>query len=221
MSVTRRGKFIVFILNSPKVVIAHLKMTGKFITTSKYRPYHRHDRVFFILDDGQKLIFNDLRCFGRLELCDDIDHHNGIGSLGWEPWDTQLTAKKLHQNLIKRESPIKSLLLDQSIIAGIGNIYASEILFDARIDPLKKAKSLKVSECERMIRSMRKILKKALRYNGTTISDYRRVDEKTGSFQNFLKVYGKAGTACFYCKQPISKIKQNQRSTYLCAHCQN
>ncbi len=221
VDVTRKGKFILFRMDPPGYLIAHLKMTGKFIVASKYRSHHPHDRVFFILDDNRKLIFNDVRCFGRLGIYDDIDAHPGLGKLGWEPWNNNLTSRNLRHILKRKDVAIKNLLLDQSVIAGIGNIYASEILFDARISPSRKSKALSLRELEQLIRSTRSILKKAIVHNGTSISDYTRVDEKTGDFQNFLKVYGKAGSKCVGCgHHTISKIKQNQRSTFLCHHCQ-
>jgi len=124
--------------------------------------------------------------------------------------------KKLEQ----RRIPIKSLLLDQNLVAGIGNIYASEILFDAGIHPGKPGHSIVITELQQIITSTRKILNQALKHNGTTISDFRRVDDKTGEFQNFLKVYGRQGLACRICEEKIQKIKQKQRSTFLCPSCQ-
>lgn len=220
VNIKRRGKFILFFLSPASYIIGHLRMIGKFIVASKFKSHHPHDRLLFILEGNQKLVFNDSRCFGRLEACDDISSHSGLGKLGREPWDKEITAKHLKQALQKRETPIKNLLLDQSFITGIGNIYASEILFDAQINPFRKSKMLKINELEQLIISMRKILTAAIEHNGTSISDYRRVDNKSGSYQNFLQVYGKTGVSCTRCKASIIKQKQSQRSTFFCEHCQ-
>ena len=220
VEIKRRGKFILIDLDRDRYIITHLKMTGKFVVASKFRHYHRHDRAVLLLDNNQKIVFNDSRCFGRLEICDDITKHAGLKKLGWEPWDKRVSESTLLTDFKKRTTPIKNLLLDQSIITGIGNIYASEILFDAKINPFRKSKSLNKKEIARLIRSMRKTLHEAIECNGTSISDYRRVDDKTGNYQNFLKVYGKAGENCVHCTTPIRKLKQQQRSTFLCSNCQ-
>ena len=220
LKLDRRGKYIIFHLSSELVMIGHLKMTGKFIVTSKYAKYHRHDRVIFFLGDQSKLIFNDIRCFGRLELIDSAELLEKFKNMGPEPWDSKYNPLYLKKKLENRRIPIKTLLLDQNLVAGIGNIYASEILFEAGIHPEKPGYLIMASEFKQIIKSTRKILKQALKYNGTTISDFRRVDEKTGEFQNFLKVYGRQGLACRICGEKIQKLRQNQRSTFLCPSCQ-
>jgi len=220
LKLERRGKYIIFHLSSELVIIGHLKMTGKFVVTSKYVKYHPHDRVIFFLGDQSKLIFNDVRCFGHLELIGSADLLEKFKKMGPEPWDSKYNSQYLQKKLENRKIPIKTLLLDQNLVAGIGNIYASEILFEAGIHPEKPGHSLMVSEFNQIIESTRRILNLALKYNGTTISDFRRVDEKTGEFQNFLKVYGRQGLACRICGEKIQKIKQNQRSTFLCSSCQ-
>jgi len=220
IKVERRGKFLLFYLSPSGYLVGHLRMTGKFIIASKFKAHHTHDRLFFILEGNQKLVFNDSRCFGRLEMCEDLSKHPGLCRLGREPWDREITAGMLRKILTKRETPIKNVLLDQSFIAGIGNIYASEILFDARISPFRKSKTLKPKELKQLICSMRKILTAAIEHNGTSISDYRRVDDQAGSYQDFLKVYGKTGDSCIRCEAPILKEKQSQRSTFFCQDCQ-
>ncbi len=218
--IERRGKYIVITLSSSQMIIVHLRMTGKFIFQPLKSPAQKHDRVVFELQNQQKLIFSDVRCFGTLELVNDINKHNGLSQLGFDPWSRQLTAGILQKKLENRQIPIKTALLDQKLIAGLGNIYASEILFDAGIHPDIPANQLKHEKLASIIRSMRKILRLALKYNGTSISDYRRIDEKQGMFQNFLKVYGKADQKCINCSSSIMKITQNQRSTFLCPGCQ-
>ncbi len=218
--VERQGKFIIIVLSSSHLVAAHLRMTGKFVLQAKNRRIRKHDRVVFQLNNHQKLIFSDVRCFGTLELIIDKKKHRSLNQLGLDPWSKQLTAASLQGKLKTRKIPIKTALLDQKIIAGLGNIYASEILFDAGINPTFSANSLSRQKLSGIIRSMRKILTQALKYNGTSISNYRRIDEKQGMFQNFLKVYGKAEEKCINCTSRIVKINQNQRSTFLCPQCQ-
>ena len=220
LGVTRQGKFIVMCLSGGFSLVVHLRMTGKFVVSSLDSHRHLHDRVIFILRNGKKLIYNDLRCFGTLELLENIEQHKGISVLGWDPWSTELTAENFLKKVKQKNSSIKVVLLDQTIIAGLGNIYVAEILFDARLDPTKLASRLNRPIAERLIVSMKKILELALKCNGTSISDYRRVDDKQGEFQNFLKVYGKAGQICPVCSGKIIKITQNQRSTFLCPTCQ-
>ncbi len=218
--VERRGKYILFGLDRNIGIVAHLRMTGKFVVSSKFCRYRRHDRVALLLDDNRKIVFNDPRCFGRLEVCDNIAEHPGIKKLGWEPWDGEVSVSKLLGSLKGKTAPIKNLLMDQTLIAGIGNIYASEMLYDAKIDPFRESNSLNGREIARLIRSMRHTLEEAIACNGTSVSNYRRVDDKTGDYQNFLKVYGREGKECPRCMTPILREKQNQRSTFLCPNCQ-
>lgn len=220
-NISRKGKYILITLSTGQILVVHLRMTGKFILQSQDYPIQQHDRVIFHLDNQKKLIFSDVRCFGTLELIKDWKSHTGLKQLGLDPWSRKMTPVFLKDRFKNRQIPIKTALLDQSVIAGIGNIYASEILFHAGIDPTTPAKTLSPEKLLQVIRSMRHILKQALKYNGTSISDYRRVDEKQGMFQNFLKVYGKADQNCINCSSRIIKIIQNQRSTFLCPHCQN
>ena len=219
-AVQRIGKYIVFTLDDKLWMVAHLKMTGKFIVKNKNTTRHAHDRVVFQLGTNNKLIFNDSRCFGRIELTTDLHNLPGIKKLGWDPWDDNLTPENFKRKIEHRKIPIKTLLLDQTIISGIGNIYASEILFDSMLNPTTSAQVLTKKQISRLISSTRSILRSALKYNGTSISDYRRVDEKKGSFQNFLKVYGKSERLCPICESNIVKIRQSQRSTFYCPNCQ-
>ncbi|MBT7712436.1 MAG: bifunctional DNA-formamidopyrimidine glycosylase/DNA-(apurinic or apyrimidinic site) lyase [Deltaproteobacteria bacterium] len=220
IKIDRLGKYIVIHLSTDVWIIVHLRMTGKFVLQPDSRSTHKHDRAVFQLDNRLKLIFSDVRCFGTLEVCDDLGKHKGLRQLGLDPWSKKLTAGILKLKFDARKIPIKTALLDQKIIAGLGNIYASEILFDAGINPMIPANKLSKGKLSAIIQSMRKILSLALKYNGTSISDYRRVDEKQGMFQNFLKVYGKADQKCLNCSCKIEKIVQNQRSTFLCPLCQ-
>jgi formamidopyrimidine-DNA glycosylase len=218
--IRRVGKYIVFEFSDDLNLLVHLRMTGKFVVEKPPVCDHIHNRLIFHLDRNQALIYSDVRCFGTMELFNRYQLQKKLAPLGWDPWDKQLTPKALQKRIAKRTIAVKTMLLDQNCIAGLGNIYAAEILFDARINPLVKANKLSIEKLKRLLVSTRKILRKALKHNGTSISDYRRVDDKQGSFQNFLKVYGKENTPCPVCSQSIVKIKQNQRSTYHCPTCQ-
>lgn len=220
LTISRLGKYILFKLSGELYLVVHLRMTGKFVISPLSSDRHLHDRVIFILGNGKKLIYNDVRCFGTLELLKHPKQHKGINALGWDPWSKDLTAENFLNKAKQKNTSIKAVLLDQTIIAGLGNIYVAEILFDARLNPTKLASRLNRPIAERLIFSTKKILELALKCNGTSISDYRRVDDKQGEFQNFLKVYGKTGQPCPVCSRKIIKIIQNQRSTFLCPTCQ-
>lgn len=219
-SIHRQGKYLLFECDKDCWMMAHLRMTGKFIFQNHSIGHHPHNRTVFQLSGKSHLIFNDVRCFGTLEFVSELKNHPKLKLLGWDPWDKKLTSKKLKEQLNKRKASIKSLLLNQSIIAGLGNIYAAEILFDACIRPDTTGANITVDQAKRIIKSMRFILSEALKYNGTSISDFRRVDDKQGTFQNFLKVYGKEKQPCIKCSSPIIRIIQNQRSTFYCEKCQ-
>ncbi len=218
--ICRKGKYIIITFTNSYCLITHLKMTGKFIVQNNSSRNHKHDRVIFHIKNGQKLIFNDMRCFGKMELVRDITEHVGIRNLGWDPWDKDLTYKNFLKKIATRKTSIKAILMDQKIIAGLGNIYVSEILYKVGLHPLKKPNSITPKQASLIIDSTKKILAQALHCNGTSISDYRRVDEKQGEFQNFLKVYGKEGQPCVKCASLIKRIVQQQRSSFFCPKCQ-
>jgi formamidopyrimidine-DNA glycosylase len=218
--VFRRGKFLIFQFDdTSRELLVHLRMSGKFVISSK-QVTNAYDRILFQFSDQSLLIYNDVRCFGTLELIEDWKLHPSIQKLGVEPLDKKFSTKFLQEKLTKKNTAIKTFLLDQTIIAGLGNIYVAEILFDSRIHPTRGTKTITFQEAQKLIRSTKKILRLALEKNGTSISDFRRVDDKTGEFQDFLKVYGKEKKACPRCTSLIQRIKQQQRSSYFCSQCQ-
>lgn len=219
-SVTRRAKYIIFHLQPELYLLAHLRMTGKFIVTQPLAEPHKHHRVWFQLGQDALMIFEDMRCFGTLELVPSLDDCSKLTQLGVEPLSSALTVQHLQQCFLNSSTSVKNLLLDQKKVVGVGNIYASEVLFDSKISPLRKGQDLSSTDIKKMIHSIKKILKKAIQKNGTSISDFRKVDEKTGEFQNFLKVYGKTEKPCPKCSTPIQRIKQQQRSSFYCPTCQ-
>ena len=217
---TRRGKFLIFRLEPPRFLVAHLRMTGKFALSEPPPRPAPHHRLWFRLDGGQVLVYQDLRCFGTLEVVERLADSASLGRLGIEPLSRRFSAAWLGTALAASRTPLKHWLMDQRRIAGLGNIYVSEILYAAGLSPALPSHLLDAGGIERLYRETRRILRKAIRKNGTTISDFRRVDEKRGEFQHFLKVYGKAGDPCPRCRTPIARIRQQQRSTFFCPACQ-
>lgn len=218
--ILRRGKYLLFGLNPPLWMIGHLRMTGKFVISSQKTTLGKHARVIFRLDQGEQLSFEDVRCFGTLKLVESLTGPPLMSQLGLEPLSAEFTASSLKPLLKTSKRPIKNFLLDQTQIAGLGNIYVSEILFRIGVSPLRPAQKLKSKEIAALIAATRLVLESAIANNGTSISDFRRVDDKTGEFQNFLKVYGKENSPCENCQSPILRIVQQQRSTFYCTHCQ-
>ncbi len=221
-AVDRRGKYIVFELDIDKKMIIHLRMTGKLLVSEveKYRDKHTH--VIFSLDDGQEIRFNNVRKFGRIYLIDPEhpEQAGGFAELGPEPLSEELTAEKFKKLFENRRGIIKSLLMNQKFIAGIGNIYADEILFLSGIRPDRTADTLTDMEKEKIYFNMRDILTKGILYGGTTFSDYVNAFGQEGSFQVELRVYQKEGEECFKCGTPIEKTKIGGRSTHYCPKCQ-
>ena len=217
--IKRRGKFIIFELDD-YLLISHLRMEGKYFIKNKEELKDKHDHIIFSLDDNQELRYNDTRKFGRMYLVEkDKISLTPISKLGLEPWDLKLDANYLQKKTNKKKA-IKSLLLDQSIIAGIGNIYADEILFMSKINPCKYGKDLTHKELNAIIKNTQIVLQKAISLGGTTIHSYTSVNGITGRFQQELLVHGKKGLPCPNCHTEIEKITVNTRGTYYCPKCQ-
>ena len=217
---SRRGKLLIFHLAPERYLVSHLRMTGKFALSEPLAAPLPHHRLWFHLDDGTLLVYQDLRCFGTLEVVDRLADARSLAKLGIDPLSRRFNAAWLGAALAGSRTPLKHWLMDQSRIAGLGNIYASEILYAAGISPETPSHWLDRDGVERLVSETRRILRKAIEKNGTTISDFRRVDEKMGEFQNFLRVYGKEGDPCPRCHTPIVRIRQQQRSTFFCPACQ-
>ena len=217
--ITRRGKFLVFHLDS-YYLISHLRMEGKYFIKDKEETISKHDHVIFTLNDAEELRYNDTRKFGKMHLVKKDELNNSpLSKLGLEPWDELLTKDYLKEKLNKKKH-IKTLLLDQSIIVGIGNIYANEILFLSRINPETYGSNLTNKNLQDIIDNTKKVLEKAIESGGTTIHSYTSVDGITGRFQQELLVHGKKASLCPNCKTEIRKIVINGRGTYYCPKCQ-
>lgn len=221
-AINRRGKYIIIELNTDKNMVIHLRMTGKLLVKEVKEFRDKHTHVIFSLNDGQEIRFNNIRKFGRVYLIDKNhpEQAGGLSDLGPEPLSEDLTLtdfKKLFKN---RRALMKSLLLNQHFVAGIGNIYADEILFLSGVRPDRTADTLTEDEKEKIYHNMRHILKKGIIYGGTSFSDYVNAFGEKGSFQEELKVHQREGEECYSCGTKINKIKVSGRSTYFCPKCQ-
>ncbi len=224
MDVRRRAKFILFDLADGHRLIIHLRMTGKLIWSAPPYAQDKFTRTIFHFEDGNQMLFNDTRALGRLEVLAPDQYSKSLEQLGIEPLSDDFNRIALQNLLSKSKLEIKDFLLDQKKIAGIGNIYASEILFRSRIHPKKTANSLTSYEVKNLFRAIPEVLSEAVSRMGTTlgssISDYRTVYNTDGDFQLFLRVYDREGEACCTCGHPIVRIVQKTRSSYFCEKCQ-
>ncbi len=215
--VSRRGKYILINLINGYSIIVHLRMTGKLIYQKENITQLSHERARFFFESKDILIFDDIRTFGKITYIKSKDLDQYFIKLGPEPLSDKFNYDYIKNSVSKINIPIKSYLLDQRRIAGIGNIYACEILYRCGINPLIPASKVKPSLLKKIVNETKQVLTEAIECNGTTISDFRRVDNKTGSFQNFLQVYGKEKCPL---KHPVERIKIAGRSTYYCKTCQ-
>lgn len=215
--ISRRGKYIIIQTSNKHKIVIHLRMTGKLIFEKDINTTSSHSRAEIIFSDETKLIFDDVRTFGKIQVMKQNDKIPTILNLGAEPLSDEFNSEYLKNKLNNRNAPIKNVLLDQKVIAGLGNIYVAEILFRAKVHPITPTNKIKITTLKRIVLETKNVLQEAIKHNGTTISDYRSVEDKTGEFQNFLKVYGKKNCEC---GAEIRKIKQAGRSTYYCSVCQ-
>jgi len=217
--ICRRGKYIVMEFGNGCRLVSHLRMSGlyRFLGKDEDVPYLR---LWFELENGCRLGYIDKRALGRIWLYLPGEELAVLSGLGPEPLDQKFTLKLFRHLSGKYKRPIKPLLLDQNFIAGIGNIYASEILCRAGIAPARQSGSLTPNETSRLYKVIRGVLRQAIIHKGTHISDYDTPDGGGGRFVNLLKVYRKAGEICPRCGNTIQRIVQQQRSTYWCPGCQ-
>jgi len=219
-SITRRAKYILFNLSAQSILL-HLGMTGTIRITGQYSNfYKKHDHVEFNFNNG-KLIYNDPRRFGSIHLVEDHKDHFLLNKLGPEPLSEKFNGEYFYQVIKNSSAPIKSALMNQHHVVGIGNIYANEILFDAGIRPTKKCRALTIKETLKIEMSTKKILKRAIKVGGTTLQDFFQPDGNKGYFKIELAVYDRAEQKCIRCdKQKIKRIVQAQRATFFCKDCQ-
>jgi len=220
-NIERKGKYLVLELEKDhNYLIIHLRMTGQLIY-SKKDIQNKHTRVIIHFKDHSKLYFNDIRRFGYFQILNKKDKDIIFDKLGIDPIDKNFTFKLLNSLLKMKKSSLKSILLNQKIISGIGNIYADEICFDAKIKPDRKTETLNRKEILRLFNSIRKILNLAIKHRGTSFSDYVDANGKMGNFAKHLKVYKKEKERCANCKKySIVKSKIASRLTRYCKYCQ-
>lgn len=212
-----KGKYLLFNFGT-LTLISHLRMEGKYFIKEKADPIEKHEHII-INFDNVSLRYHDTRKFGRMCIVNkkDIMNYPALKKLADEPFT--MDKEKLYSHIHAKSKPIKSLLLEQDIIAGLGNIYADEVLYQSKISPFRLGNTITLEECDNIITSAKEILTKAIEEGGTTIKSYTSSLGVIGNYQNFLKVHKKEGQAC-KCGTIIKRIKLGGRSTYYCENCQ-
>jgi formamidopyrimidine-DNA glycosylase len=225
MKLERRGKYILAILENGEGFGLHLGMSGriKIQEPSGDQDFGLHDHVVFMMEDGTKIIFNDPRRFGQLfKIGPHWDSEKPFAAMGPEPLGKKFLKSGFGVKLKNKKAPIKTVLLDQTIVAGVGNIYACEALFDAGISPLKKAGAISDTQIEKLVGAVQRVLEKAIKAGGSTLRDHRKTNGEMGYFQHHFSVYDREGKACPGCACDIAKtggirrITQAGRSTFYC-----
>jgi formamidopyrimidine-DNA glycosylase len=221
IDIKRKGKYLIFECNK-YTMVSHLRMEGKYFVLSKEVEKNKHEHVKIVFEDGMSLRYNDVRKFGRIDLVNKGDENliKGLEKQGEEPMSNKLTKEYLFNKLHNKKVPMKTLLLDQTIISGLGNIYADEVLYSSFINPHRLGNSITLEDCERIINSAREIISKAIEFGGTTIRSYTSSLGVTGHYQDYLQVHKRENLECYNCKTKIVKDKIGGRSTYYCPNCQ-
>lgn len=218
----RRAKYLVFSISNGKTLILHLRMTGKLILHDQGDSLEEHDRVVYYFENGLQLHYNDTRKFGRFYLTDDPQEI--LGKLGPEPLSENFTLEQFRKNLSKRSRMIKSLLLDQSFIAGLGNIYTDEALWEAGIHPKQSTDLIPEDKQGKLYQAIKNVLQRGIKNKGTTLGsglgNFARMNQERGRNSDSLQVYQRDGEKCYRCCSKIKKTKVSQRSTHFCPRCQ-
>lgn len=224
VDVRRRAKYLLFPLDSEDLLIIHLGMTGNLSFHKKGSPTATHDHLLFLLDNGLELRFNDTRRFGSIHLLTSAEtndlENTFFGTTGPEPFSESCTSKYLRKRAKGSVQAVKTFIMNGSIIAGVGNIYASESLFSAGISPMKPAGKLSLKEWHLLLDHIRKILNWAIECGGSTISDFIDASGKQGYFQANFRVYGRDGLPCLVCSTVLEKKVITGRASFFCRQCQ-
>jgi formamidopyrimidine-DNA glycosylase len=218
-AVTRRAKNIVIAVDGD-VLVVNLGMTGRLMLSDADAPLPSHLGVRFDLEEGRRLLYQDVRRFGRLEVMDRVAWQKRADAMGVEPLSDAFDGGLLHRLTRGSRSPIKPWLMDQRRVVGVGNIYASEALHRAGINPRRAAGSLSRQRADRLVRAVREVLSEAIEFRGTTLLDYRDASGGRGGFAERLRVYDREGEPCRRCTHPLRRIVQGGRSTFYCTRCQ-
>ena len=221
-SMNRRGKYLLMELDNDSKVVFHLRMTGRLVYEPTGDTSDHHARVIFHLQDGASLVYGDTRTLGTIHGLkpQELGMLKGLAEMGPEPLSAEFTTEYLYKTANQRKVAIKSFLLNQKYIGGIGNIYADEALFLARIHPLRPANSLTQAECSSLWESVNKIIAAGIADGGTTFRDYQNGEGGNGSHQDHLYVYGRKGEQCRNCGAVIERITVGGRGTHFCPNCQ-
>jgi len=218
-AIDRHGKYLLFRLDDGATLLVHLGMSGSLALAAPDTPLARHDHVAVHLDRGVCMVFNDPRRFGLMRVAREEDLSE-LDAVGRDPLGDPLTAAEWRDLTRARRVPIKTLLMDQRALGGVGNIYASELLFQAGVRPRRRAAGLTRAELARIASALRAVLEHAVALGGSSISDYRDANGNSGYFQIHHAVYGRAGQPCGACGTPITRIVQGGRSSFYCRRCQ-
>ncbi|OKH86632.1 bifunctional DNA-formamidopyrimidine glycosylase/DNA-(apurinic or apyrimidinic site) lyase [Thalassospira sp. TSL5-1] len=227
---TRRAKYVLVYLDDGQVLLVHLGMSGRMTVIEPQNDVDmpeagKHDHVDFVMDSGVLVRFNDPRRFGLMALTnvDALPNHPMLAGIGPEPLGNQFNTTMLAEALAKRKSPIKTTLLDQRLVAGLGNIYVCEALFRSRIDPLRLSNSLTRDEIDLLYREIRMVLEDAIRAGGSSLRDHRQANGELGYFQHNFRIYGREGEPCITpdCDGTVGRLVQGGRSTFYCPLCQH
>jgi formamidopyrimidine-DNA glycosylase len=222
-NVDRRGKYLLINFKDGSGLAVHLRMSGRLLIIKGLEQKGKFLRVAFKLKSGKHLHFEDMRVFGRLWYKEPANTFEKIiptlGELGVEPLE-DLTGSHLHKLFKNKKQPVKSALLDQRLIAGVGNIYADESLFRARLHPLTSAGDVTLAQCNRLVAEIISVLNQAIKLGGSSVRDYVDSDGVTGNYQNTAYVYGRKGEPCRVCKTAIERVRIVGRSSHFCPSCQ-
>ncbi len=223
----RRGKYLLFDLKTSdgqdKVLVAHMRMTGRLLWHSAKQPLEKHSHLRFNFQNGAELVFVDVRRFGRLWLValEEIHTVSGLNTLAPEPMDEDFSVEVWERNIANRKKSLaKGVLLDQRAVAGLGNIYADEVLFAAKVHPERRVETLSHRDNMNLCRAMQAILQEAIRLRGTSFRDYVDSDNRRGGYLDMLQCFMREGQPCPRCGTPIKRIKVVGRSSYYCPRCQ-
>ncbi|NLS43902.1 bifunctional DNA-formamidopyrimidine glycosylase/DNA-(apurinic or apyrimidinic site) lyase [BEV proteobacterium] len=219
LSIARRAKYLLFTLPCGWIIV-HLGMSGSLRILPEYLPPDKHDHVDMVMDNGHVLRYTDPRRFGAWLWTTDIETSSVLAHLGPEPLSEAFSPDYLYQRSRGKHTAIKQWVMDNKVVVGVGNIYASESLFMASIHPDRAAGSLSESESAHFVQSIKQVLQRSIEQGGTTLRDFLQSDGKPGYFAQELQVYGRAGELCRVCGTPLLTKKHGRRSTFYCRYCQ-
>lgn len=222
LAVRRRAKFVLVDFSNKQTLLIHLGMSGRIVFTPPHTPPAKHDHVRLTFTKGDELRFNDPRRFGLMDICPTGAENKTphLKTMGPEPFHPTFNSKYLHTKIKSKKTAIKPTIMESKLVVGVGNIYASEALFRAGINPTRAANKLSLAQCEKLVTCIQQTLQDAIQAGGTSLRDYVQTDGTLGYFQHQFNVYNREGQPCRVCGTPIKRIVQAARSTYFCPTCQ-